>query len=189
MNTRIPALDPARAVAPVAELFGAVKAKFGVVPNLMRTFAQSPAALQGYLDFSGALAHGVLPPRVREQLALVVGEANACDYCLSAHSLSGRGAGLTPEAIEAARRGEAADPKVDALLRLARAIVASQGRVADEDIAAARAAGATDAELVEVVAQVALNILTNYMNHVAQTVIDFPRAKPLAAVAATGGAV
>ena len=184
MNNRIPAIDPVNATGPVAGLFSAVKAKLGVVPNLMRTFAQSPAVFEGYLGFTGALAKGVLPARVREQLALAVSEANGCDYCLSAHTMLGKGAGLTPEGIEAARHGTAADPKVAALLQFAREVVDTRGKVSDEQLAAVRAAGATDAELVEVVAHVAANVLTNYTNNVAQTIIDFPRAKPLAAVVA-----
>jgi uncharacterized peroxidase-related enzyme len=181
---RIPAIDPVNATGPVAGLFTAVKAKLGVVPNLMRTFAQSPAVFEGYLGFTGALAKGVLPARVREQLALAISEANGCDYCLSAHTMLGRGAGLTPEGIEAARRGAAEDPKVDALLRFARDVVETRGAVSDESLAGVRAAGASDAEIVEVVAHVAANVLTNYTNNVARTTIDFPRAKPLAVPAA-----
>ncbi len=181
---RIPAIDPVNATGPVAGLFTAVKAKLGVVPNLMRTFAQSPAVFEGYLGFTGALAKGVLPARTREQLALAISEANGCDYYLSAHTMLGRGAGLTPEGIEAARRGAAEDPKVDALLRFARDVVETRGAVSDESLAAVRAAGASDAEIVEVVAHVAANVLTNYTNNVARTTIDFPRAKPLAAAVA-----
>lgn len=181
---RIPAIDPTTATGQNAELFSAVKAKLGVVPNLMRTFAQSPTVLEAYLGFSGTLAKGVLPAAVREQLALAISEANGCDYCLSAHTLMGRGAGLAPEAIDAARRGTAADPKIAALLQFAREVVASRGQVSDEVLAAVRAAGATDAEIVEVVAHVAVNVLTNYTNNVARTAIDFPRAKPLVATTA-----
>lgn len=181
---RIPAIDPAAATGASIPLFTAVKSKLGVVPNLMRTFAQSPAVLEAYLGFSSTLTKGVLPAKVREQLALAIGEANGCEYCLSAHTLLGKGAGLTPDAILAARQGEAADPKVGAILRFAADVVASRGRVSDEQLAAARAAGVTDAELVEVVAHVAANVLTNYLNNVAQTVVDFPRAKPLAAAVA-----
>jgi uncharacterized peroxidase-related enzyme len=179
--SRIPALDPLQATGQTAELFTAVKAKLGVVPNLMRTLGQSPAVLEAYLGFSGTLARGVLPAGVREQLALAVGEANACDYCLAAHSLIGKGAGLSADAIVAARRAAASDPKSDALLKFAAAVVQDRGRVADDAIAAVRAAGASDAEIIETVAHVALNILTNYTNHVAQTVVDFPRAAPLPA--------
>jgi len=184
MNNRIPTIDPANATGSVAGLFHAVKAKLGVVPNLMRTFAQSPAALEAYLGFSGTLAKGVLPAAVREQLALVISEANSCDYCLSAHTLLGKGAGLNPDAILAARHGEAADLKVTALLQFAQAVVATRGKVADEALAAVRAAGASDAEIVEVVGHVAVNVLTNYLNNVARTEIDFPRAQPLEAAVA-----
>jgi uncharacterized peroxidase-related enzyme len=181
---RIPTIDPTTATGPTAQLFAGIKAKLGVVPNLMRTFAHSPAALEAYLGFSGTLAKGVLPAAVREQLALTVGEVNECDYCLSAHTLLGKGAGLNPDAILAARRGESADTKVAALLQFARAVVEARGQVSDDQLAAVRAAGATDAEVVEVVAHVAANILTNYMNLVARTVVDFPRAQPLAAAVA-----
>ncbi len=183
-SPRIPAIDPANATGASVPLFAAVKAKLGIVPNLMRTFAQSPSVLEAYLGFSGTLAKGSLPLRTREQLALAIGETNGCEYCVSAHSLSSKGAGLTPEAVIAARQGEAADPKAAAILAFANEVVATRGKVSDEQVAAARAAGVTDAELVEIVGQVALNVLTNYMNNVAQTVVDFPRAKPLAAAVA-----
>lgn len=181
---RIPTIDPTTATGPSAQLLAGVKAKLGVVPNLMRTLAQSPAALEAYLGFSGTLAKGVLPATVREQLALTIGEANECEYCLSAHTLMGKGAGLNPDTILAARRGDAVDPKVAALLQFARAVIEARGRVSDDQLADVRAAGATDAEIVEVVAHVALNVLTNYTNKVAQTVVDFPRAQPLAAAVA-----
>jgi len=177
--SRITAIDPATATGKTAELFTAVKSKLGMVPNLMRTFGQSPSALEAYLGFSGALATGVLPAKVREQVALAVAETNACDYCLAAHSLIGKGAGLTPDAIIAARRVEAADPKTDALLKFAAAVVETRGLVSDGALAQVRTAGASDAEIIETVAHVALNILTNYTNHVAQTVVDFPKAAAL----------
>jgi uncharacterized peroxidase-related enzyme len=181
---RIPTIDPATATGPSATFMSAVKAKIGVVPNLMRTFAQSPAVLEAYLGFSGTLDKGVLPAAVRQQLALAIGEANGCEYCLSAHTLIGKGAGLSPEAILEARRGRAADTKVSGLLQFARAVVELRGKVSDEQLALVRDAGATDAEIVEVVAHVALNILTNYTNNVAQTVVDFPHARPLEAAIA-----
>ena len=181
---RIPTIDPSTSTGPAAPLFSAVKTKLGVVPNLMRTFAQSPAAFEAYLGFSGTLAKGVLPAAVREQLALAIGEANGCEYCLSAHTLLGKGAGLSPEAILAARRGGAVDAKVSALLQFARAVVEARGKVSDDQLGLVRAAGASDAEIVEVVAHVALNVLTNYMNSVARTVVDFPRAQPLEAAVA-----
>jgi uncharacterized peroxidase-related enzyme len=176
--SRIIALDPVTATGKTAELFTAVKSKLGVVPNLMRTFGHSPAALEAYLGLKATLGSGVLPARVREQIALTVAELNACGYCLAAHSLMGKGAGLTADAIFAARRAEAEDAKIDALLKFAALIVESRGHVSDDALAAVRAADVNDAEIIETVAHVALNILTNYTNHVAQPVVDFPRAAP-----------
>ena len=177
--SRITALDPTTATGKTAELFTGVKSKLGLVPNLLRTFGHSPATLEAYLGFSGTLATGVLPPKTREQIALAVAETNACDYCLAAHSLIGQGAGLTPEAILDARRVTATDPKTNALLKFAAAVVETRGLVSDGALAQVRTAGASDAEIIETVAHVALNILTNYTNHVAQTVVDFPKAAAL----------
>lgn len=179
--SRITAIDPSQASGKTAELFTVVKSKLGVVPNLMRTLGQSPVALEAYLGFSGTLAKGVLPAKVREQLALAIGEANTCDYCLAAHSLLGKGAGLTAEAILEARLNRAEDPKTQALLKFAVTVVEARGLVADEALSAVRAAGASDAEIIEVIAHVALNTLTNYTNHIAQTAIDFPKAAALPA--------
>jgi uncharacterized peroxidase-related enzyme len=163
------------------ELLDAVKGKLGLVPNMTRAMAVSPSVLEAYLGFAGALAQGVLPARVREQLALDVGQANDCEYCVSAHSVLGKGAGLTDREVLDSRRGTSADPKADALLRFARAVLEKKGMIADADVAAVRKAGFGDAEIAEVVAHVGLNVFTNYFNHVAGTILDFPQAAALAA--------
>lgn len=163
------------------ELLDAVKARLGLVPNMTRSMAVSPAVLEAYLGFVGSLGHGVLPARVREQLALDVGEANHCDYCVSAHSALGKRAGLNDQDILDSRRAASADPKADVLLRFARTVVEKRGLVVDADIAAVREAGYGDAEIAEVVAHVGLNVFTNYFNHVAGRPIDFPKAQALSA--------
>ena len=173
---RITPIDLQAAQGRTKELLDAVKAKLGIVPNMTRAMAVSPAVLEAYVGFIGALGHGVLPARVREQLALDVGEANHCDYCVSAHSVLGKGAGLTEQDVCDSRRGASADPKADALLRFARTVVEKHGLVGDADLAAVRDAGYGDAEIAEVVAHVALNVFTNYFNNVAGTTIDFPKA-------------
>jgi uncharacterized peroxidase-related enzyme len=178
---RINPINPQAAQGRAKELLDAVKSKLGLVPNMTRAMAVSPPVLDAYLGFSGALGHGVLPARVREQLALDVSEDNRCDYCVSAHSAIGKRAGLTDQEILDSRRGASADPKTDALLRFARTVVAMRGVVDDADIAAVRDAGYGDAEIAEVVAHVALNIFTNYFNNVAGTTIDFPKAPALSA--------
>lgn len=163
------------------ELLDAVKAKLGIVPNMTRSMAVSPSVLDAYLGFSGALAHGVLPARVREQLALDVGEANHCYYCVSAHSAIGKRVGLTDQDVLNSRRGASTDQKTDVLLRFARSVVEKRGLIEDADLAAVREAGFGDAEIAEVVAHVALNIFTNYFNNVAGTTIDFPKVPALSA--------
>lgn len=173
-SPRIAPLDPASADPAVAATLTSVKAKLGVVPNLFRTFARSPAALDGYLALSDALAGGRLSAGQREIVALSVGQANRCGYCLAAHTLIGKGAGLSEADIHAARTGTGADPHDTALAAFARRLTEQRGVVSDDELAAFRRAGFDDAVALEVVALVALNTLTNYTNHLAGTAVDFP---------------
>lgn len=177
---RIPALTTTTAPEQSQPMLKAVQAKIGMVPNLFKTLAHSPAALQFYLGGTEALSAGVLPPALREQLALVTAGANACDYCASAHTLMGKGAGLSAAEMGKNLRGTSEDTKTKAALDFASAIVDSRGQVDDAQVAAVRAAGYSDAEIVEIVAHVAVNIFTNYFNHIAGTVIDFPLVKSAA---------
>ncbi len=175
---RITQLDPAQSAGKTKQLFDAVQSKLGLVPNLVRVLAAAPAALEGYLGLSGALAGGTFNAKVREQIALTVAETNLCGYCLSAHTFIGGKVGLTGEEIAGARRSNATTGKSDAILKLARSIVVQRGELSDADFAQARAAGLTDGDIIETVANVAVNIFTNYVNHVARTVVDFPEVKP-----------
>ena len=177
-SPRIAPLDPASADPAVAATLAAVKAKLGVVPHLFRTFARAPAALNGYLAFSDALSGGRLDAGRREIVALAVGQANSCAYCLAAHSLIGKGAGLSEADIRAARAGASADAADAALAVFARQLTERRGVVDDAELAAFKRAGFDDGHVLEVVALVALNTLTNYTNHVAGTIVDFP-AVPL----------
>lgn len=156
-------------------LLEGVKKQLGQVPNLFRLLATSPAALQGYLGLNGALAKGTIKPQTRERIALAIAELNGCDYCLSAHTYIARNlAKLSDAEITANRSGASNDPEADAVLRFATAVARSRGHVSDADLAAFKGAGHTDAQVLEVVALVALSTLTNYVNEVAQTEIDFP---------------
>jgi uncharacterized peroxidase-related enzyme len=156
-------------------LLAAVQQQLGRVPNLMKLTAHSPAALEGYLSLNAALGKGSLSAALREQIALGVAQHNGCDYCLSAHHYLGRNiAKLSDGEIDAARNATSHDAKTNAALRFARQVTQSHGRVSDADLAALRAAGFDDASTIEIIAAVALNVLTNYLNNVAQTTIDFP---------------
>ena len=160
----------------------AVHKQIGVVPNLFRLVANSPAALEGYLGMSGALAKGALPATTRERIALAVAQINGCDYCLSAHSYMAKNlAKLDAAEIAANRRGSSNDPKAEAAVRFAAKVARERGHVVDDDVRAVRMAGYDDAQIVEIVQHVALNTWTNYINEVARTEIDFPLAEALAA--------
>ena len=171
---RIAPLDPSHADAQTAAALGAVKGKLGMLPNLFTTLAQAPAALQGYLGLSDTLAQGRLSARQRELVALAVAQANGCAYCLSAHSLLGKGAGLNGEELLAARAGRTASAGELPVAELAARLLAQRGRLSDAELVAAREAGLDDGLILEVVAQVALNVLTNFTNNLAHTDIDFP---------------
>ena len=156
-------------------LLHAVEKQLGVVPNLFRVVGNSPAALEGYLGLNGALGKGELEAATRERIALAVAEVNACDYCLSAHTYLGKNLAKLSEAeIAANRDGMSSDSKADAAVRFAVKLVKARGHVSDADVQAVKKAGYDDAQVIEIVLHVALNTLTNYVNEVAKTEIDFP---------------
>ena len=180
----MPRLQPVNtdnADSTTATLLRTVEKKLGTVPNLIATMANSPAVANAYLGFSQSLTTGLLPSRLREQIALVVGETNDCGYCVAAHTALGKRAGLSDQETCDARRAVAADQTKAAALEFARKIVADRGIVSDSDVHQVRQAGYTDGEIAEIVAHVALNIFTNYFNHVAKTEVDFPVAPELTA--------
>lgn len=178
---RLTALNPDTATGKVKELFTGIQSKLGTVPNMMRTMGQSAALLEGYLGLSGALGKGTLGAKTGELLALTVGQTNECDYCLAAHTYIGNKLiRIDAGTLEAAKNGQAADAKVQAALQFAQALVHKKGMVDDADIAAVKAVGYTEGEVAEIVGHVGLSILTNYFNHVADTVIDFPAVEATA---------
>jgi uncharacterized peroxidase-related enzyme len=174
---RIQQIDPANATGKAKQILDSVQAKMGVVPNLFKVLANAPAALEGYVQLSTALAGGALGAKVREQISIAVAEANLCEYCLSAHTYIGGKVGLSEKEITDARQANASSDKTDAILKLARTVVVQRGEISDGALKLARASGLSDGEIVETVANTALNILTNYINHVARTVVDFPVVK------------
>lgn len=173
--TRIPPLAVDHADDEQRRLLSDTQRQLGRVPNLYASMAHSPAALRGYLGLRDALAGGALGPVERELLALLVAQDNDCEYCVSAHSFRGDRMRISGEDLARARHADSPNPHTRAVLRLARSVLAQRGRVADDELAEARAAGVTDAEVLEVVAHVALNALSNYVNHVARPPLDFPR--------------
>jgi uncharacterized peroxidase-related enzyme len=147
---------------------------FDETQGFVKILAKSPAAARAYVLAEGALAEGRLSDRQREQIALAVAEINGSQYCLLAHSLAGRHAGLSGEEIESARRAAASDAKADRMLRFTQSMVLQRGEISDEDLGALRKAGFSDAEVIEIVANIALNIFTNYLNILSKTEVEFP---------------
>ena len=167
---------PTRENAPAMSqpLLAAVEKQLGSVPNLFRLVGSSPAALEGYLALNGALGR-TLDAKTRERIALAVAQANSCDYCLSAHTYLGLNlAKLDDAEIALNRAGHSGDAKADAALVFARKVLDARGHVSDADLASVRLAGFSEPQVIEIVTTVALNVLTNYVNNVAETDIDFP---------------
>jgi uncharacterized peroxidase-related enzyme len=176
---RLKAVDPSQAGGKAKQLLDEVQANLGRTPNVFRTLANSSAALEAYLDFSDALGRGSLDAKLREQIAVAVAEANSCEYCLSAHTAIGKLVGLNENELLASRQSKSDDPRTDAALNFAHEIVVRRGELGTSDVEAVRAAGYSDGEIAEIIANVALNVFTNYFNLVAQTEVDFPKV-PLA---------
>jgi uncharacterized peroxidase-related enzyme len=175
--SRIRALDPASTQGKTRETLTAVNKMLGATPNLFRVAANAPSVLEGLVGLIGTAAQGTLKAGVREAIALTVAEANGCNYCLAAHTVLGKGAGLGDEAIDRARDATSSDPKTQAMLRFARSVVVARGKIGETDAAQLRAAGVSDAETLEILHNVVVNVLTNYINLVAQTEIDFPEVR------------
>ncbi len=171
---RLQAVNPRTATGKTRELLDEVQATLGMTPNFIRTMATAPAVLEAYLRFSKALSTGTLPMRLRQQVALTVADANRCDYCLAANTAVGRVVGLSQDDLTDSRLGVSCVSKTQAALQFSLTVVQQRGCVGDEDVARIRRARYSEGEIAELVANVALNIFTNYFNHVAQTEIDFP---------------
>ncbi|MEO1135936.1 MAG: carboxymuconolactone decarboxylase family protein [Pseudomonadota bacterium] len=178
---RLTQISDSDASPAAAELFGAIKSKVGAVPNLYRVMANEPAVLSAALGFNEALGKGSFDQKTREAIALTVAGANSCDYCASAHSAISKSLSVDEAEIAARLDGRSSDPKLDAILKFAVAVVDKRGFVSNDDLSAARNAGLSEGEIVETIGVVVANILTNYINHVAQTDIDFPVVRTKAA--------
>ena len=150
-------------------LLDGVKQAYGMVPNVFKVLAHSPAALGSYLQFHQTNETSSLTARQRETVSLAVSQANGCEYCLAVHSLVGAKVGLSADDLLSARDGS-----LDAYANFAREVALSRGQISDEVLANARAAGLTDAVIVEVIAQMTLLVFTNLLNNVAKTTLDFP---------------
>ena len=160
--------------------------KLDEVPRFLQVMANSPASLRAYIRADAALVRGKLTARQRQQVALAVAEINGSSYSLSAHYDAGKSLGLTHQEMQLARNASAADTKAETMLRFTRAVVLQRGEISDEDFQALGKAGFSDAQIIEIVANIALNIFSNYFNSVAKTEVDFPLLQPGADVPRVG---
>ncbi len=162
-------------------LLHAVQEQLGTVPNMFRLMATSPAALEGYLGLFGALGR-TLDVKTRSRIAIAVAQVNGCDYCMSAHSYLGDNLAKLDEAeMVRNRAGRSNDPKADVAVRFAAKVAKTRGEVSDADISALKLAGYSEADIVDILFTVALNVLTNFLNKAVDTDIDFPVVRAKAA--------
>jgi uncharacterized peroxidase-related enzyme len=172
--SRIKVIDRDSANAEQKALFDGIQSQLGMVPNFLKVFANSPAALRAFLGLYGIANEGSLDPQTRERIALALAQQNACQYCVSAHTAIGRRAGLSTAEIEANRAGTSEDAKAAAAVKFARALVAHMGEVTTAELLEVRNAGYSDAQIVEIITHVGLNILTNLLGKASRVAIDFP---------------
>lgn len=175
--SRVPLINPNDTTPDRQAVLSQIHAAFGATPNMFKAVANSPAALKSMWGAFGSLGGGVIPAQVGEQIAVAIANRNACEYCLAAHTALGRKAGASAAQMSAAQDGNSEDPKTAAALRFALRVVEGRGQIADSDVQELRSAGYGDEEIVEILAHVALNLFTNYVNVAFAVPVDFPGVK------------
>jgi len=176
---RLHSVNPQVAQGRTKELLDTVQQAFGVIPNTARVMANSPAVLESFLAFSRAMGGTKIGSKLHNQVKLTTSETNSCDYCTSILSAVAPSAGLSAADILAGRTGSSQDRPTKVALAFAHDVLESRGKVSDQQIAAVREAGFGDAEIVEIVASVVLGCFTNFLNNVADTELDIPKAEPI----------
>jgi AhpD family alkylhydroperoxidase len=161
------------------DTLAALHKRYGKILNIHGGMAHSPVVLAAYTGVQTAIAeHGSFNARTQEAIALTVGATNQCAYCQAAHTTAARSAGLSPDEALAARTGTPIEPRLDALLAVARQATTTRGEVDEPTWQQALDAGWTVENLTELFAHVMANMFTNYFNHYADTELDLPAAPP-----------
>jgi uncharacterized peroxidase-related enzyme len=163
------------APAASASLLAQIHQAFGATPNMFKAVANSPAALQSMWAAFGALSKGTLGARLGEQIAVAIANRNSCEYCLAAHTMLGQKAGASAAEMQAAQTGQSRDARTAAALGFALKVVDLRAQVTDADVTTLREAGFGDEQIVEIMAHVALNLFTNYINVALDIPVDFPK--------------
>jgi uncharacterized peroxidase-related enzyme len=175
--SRIPLVNPADTTADRKDILSEINSAFGATPNMFKAVANSSAALKSMWGSFGALGAGVIPAKLGEQIAVAIANRNSCEYCLAAHTTLGRKAGATGQEMASAQDGHSDDPKTAAALLFALRVVEARGQIADADVQALSDQGYNNEEIVEILAHVALNLFTNYVNVAFSVPVDFPAVK------------
>jgi uncharacterized peroxidase-related enzyme len=179
---RTTALKPEQVPAESKATLNAFTKNIGFTPTMMASFAQSPIAFNSWATLLGSMSTA-LDVKTRDSIGLAVSEVNGCNYCLTVHSFTAQHmAQLPADEIILARKGHASDPKRDAAVQFARKVIETRGQVADADLKAVRDAGYTDANLMEIIALVAMYSLTNFFNNVFDPEKDFPAVTPAGSI-------
>jgi uncharacterized peroxidase-related enzyme len=173
--SRVPLINAENTTPDRKTLLDQVHQAFGATPAMFQAVANSPAALKSMWGSFGALGKGVLGAKLGEKIAIAVANRNSCEYCLAAHTALGQGASVSAEDLAAAQLGESSDPKIAAALSFALKLVNNRGQVSEVDTQNLRHAGFNDEEIVEIIAHVALNLFTNYINIALDVPVDFPK--------------
>ncbi|MGO3741720.1 carboxymuconolactone decarboxylase family protein [Kerstersia sp.] len=175
--SRVPLIETRDTSGERHALLTQIHGAFGATPAMFKAVANSAAALKSMWGSFGALGGGSIDAKLGEQIAVAVADRNACEYCLAAHTVLGRKAGASAEELAAAQAGKSSDPRTAAALRFALKLVEARGQVNDADVQALRDAGFDDGQIVEILAHVALNLFTNYVNIAFAVPVDFPAVK------------
>ena len=175
--SRINLVTDAQANDEQQALYAAIQSQLGMVPNFLKVFANSPAALRAFLGLHGIAGEGSLDEQTRERIALGLAEQNACEYCVSAHTAIGRKSGLSNTEIDANRAGSSEDAKAAVAVKFARSLAEHNGDVTTSELLEVRNAGYGDAEIVEIITHVGMNVLTNILGKASRVEIDFPKVE------------
>lgn len=173
--SRIKVIEQTTASEEQRELLSAIESQLGMVPNFLKVFANSPAALRAFLGLHSIAGEGSLNPQTRERIALAVAQQNECEYCVSAHTAIGKKTGLNSTEIEANRAGTSEDTKAAAAIKFARAVVEHSGAVTTAELLEVRNAGYSESDIVEIITHVGMNVLTNMVGKASRVEIDFPK--------------
>ena len=174
--SRLNVVEPSQAQGKTKEIYDHLQKTKGKVINIFQGMGNSPAALKAYLQMAETLGEGELSPEDREAVYLGVSESNGCNYCVSAHTVIAKKAGMTDDQIQAIRKLDPLSEKHHALLTFIKRVMETKGHVSEADVAAVRSAGYTDGQIAESIAYIGLATYSNYFNHVHDTPLDFPQA-------------